>query len=79
MAAATSGSVDDSNIPDLYWTGILTPTPTITITYEVTVTAATPQAITNTAIIQSPGFDPISRSVTIIANGYQIYLPVVRR
>ena len=76
---ASSGVVDDSNAPDLAWTGVLTPTPTITITYGVTVTAAAPQFITNTATIQSPGYDSIERSAAIIANGFHIYLPLVYR
>jgi len=76
---ASSGAVDDSNAPDLSWTGVLTPNPTITITYGVTVTAAVPQFITNTALLHSPGFDPVDRSATIIANGYHLYLPLIYR
>ncbi len=76
---ASAGAVDDSNAPELSWTGVITPTPTITITYGVTVAAAAPQFITNTATIQSPGFDLIERSATVIANGYHIFLPQIYR
>ena len=76
---ASSGTVEDSNTPELSWTEVLTPTPRITITYKVTVSAAAPQFITNTATIQTPGYDPIERSATIIANGYHIYLPLIYR
>ncbi len=76
---ATSGSVDDSSAPDLLWSGQLTPSPTITITYAVTVDVSTPQAITNTVVIETPDYDPITRSATIIVNGYQVYLPIIRR
>jgi uncharacterized repeat protein (TIGR01451 family) len=74
---ATSGLVDDTSAPTLNWTGILSPTPAVTITYGVTVSVGTFQTITNTAIISSPGFEPIHRSTRIIVNGYQIYLPLV--
>ena len=76
--SATSGAVDDSGAPALTWAGILTPA-TITVTYAVTVNAATPVALTNTATISSPGYAPISRSATVIANGDHIYLPLVIR
>jgi len=76
---ASSGTADESNAPTLSWTGVLTPTPEISVTYAVTVTVVTPQAITNTAILQIPGYESISRSATIIANGYQVYLPLIRR
>jgi len=76
---ASSGSVDESSAPTLTWTGVLTPTPAITVTYAVTVTAIGPQAITNTAVLSSPGYDSIERSATVIANGYQVYLPLVIR
>ena len=74
--SATSGAVDDSNVPTLTWAGILTPTPTITVTYAVTVDVAAPQALTNTATISSPGYAPITRSAMIIANGEKVYLPL---
>jgi uncharacterized repeat protein (TIGR01451 family) len=76
---ASSGTIDDSNAPNLSWTGVLSPTPMVTITFGVTVNAPDPQFITNTAIIQSPGYDPIERSVMIIANGLHNYLPLVLR
>jgi uncharacterized repeat protein (TIGR01451 family) len=77
--SASSGSVDESNAPILTWTGVLTPTPEITVTYAVTVTAVGPQAITNTAVMGSPGYGSIERSATLIANGYQVYLPLIFR
>jgi uncharacterized repeat protein (TIGR01451 family) len=77
--SATSGTVDDAAAPTLTWTGVLTPTPIITITYAVTVTATMPEGITNTMVITTPGFDPIERSATLIANGEQLYLPLILR
>jgi len=77
--SATSGMADDSNAPTLTWVGILTPTPSITITYAVSVDVDFPQALTNTATISSPGHAPITRSATVIANGEKAYLPLVLR
>lgn len=76
---ATSGTVDDSAAPTLTWTGVLTPTPTVTVTYAVIVTAGMPTGITNTMVITTPGYDPIERSATVIANGEQLYLPLIVR
>jgi uncharacterized repeat protein (TIGR01451 family) len=80
---ASSGTWDDALAPTLTWTGVLTPTPVITITYAAAVTRTIPgtgtiilpQVISNTAIIAVPGYEPIFRTATVIANPYQIYLP----
>jgi uncharacterized repeat protein (TIGR01451 family) len=76
---ATSGTIDDSGAPTLGWTGVLTPTPSVTLSYAVTVTTDLPQAITNTAVIGSVDYGSIMRSATIIVNGQQVYLPLIRR
>jgi uncharacterized repeat protein (TIGR01451 family) len=58
------------------WSDILSTTPTMTLTYGVTVTAATPALIQNTAVIDSGPFGTLTRSTAIIVNnGYPIYLP----
>jgi len=76
---ATSGSVDDSNAPILYWTGALTPTQRVDITYAVSVTSQLPQVITNSAVITAPGLEPLNRSAQIVVNGQQLYLPLIER
>jgi uncharacterized repeat protein (TIGR01451 family) len=59
------------------WSDILSTTPTMTLTYGVTVTAATPTLIQNTAVIDSGPFGTFTRSTAVIANGYTVYLPVI--
>jgi len=34
-------------------------------------------AITNRAVIAAPGYQTITSTATIIANGYAVYLPLV--
>jgi hypothetical protein len=75
---ATQGAVTAA-ASTLRWSGVLSPTPAVTITYAVTVTAPTAQAITNQAIIAAAGYPPITCTATIIANGYRTYLPLVMR
>jgi uncharacterized repeat protein (TIGR01451 family) len=83
---ASSGTWDDALAPTLTWAGVLSPTPTITITYAVTVpyvvsgtaTLAPSQAITNAVIIAVPGSEPIVRTAMIIANPYRVHLPLMR-
>jgi len=74
--SASGGIVDDSGAPTLHWTGVLTPTPTVLVTYAVTVTSELPALITNSVDIQAAGYPAITRQATIIVNGYQVYLPL---
>jgi hypothetical protein len=43
------------------------------------VTSAQPEAITNAAVIAALGYAPITRTVAIVVNPYQVYLPLVMR
>jgi uncharacterized repeat protein (TIGR01451 family) len=83
---ATAGAWDDGLLPTLTWTGALTPSPAITITYAAVVTylvpgstAILPAIVTNTAIIAAPGYQTITRTVTLPVNPRQVYLPLVFR
>ena len=76
---ATSGTVDDSSAPTLYWNGLLTPTPTVTLTYAVTVNSEETQVLTNSVVITAPRQPSLTRSATVIINGHTIYLPLVFR
>jgi len=75
---ATTGIVTDA-APTLHWSGLLTPTPAVSITYAVTVATAMPTVITNTALIVAPGYDVITRTAVVIANGRALYLPLAMR
>jgi uncharacterized repeat protein (TIGR01451 family) len=75
----TTGTPNDSNAPTLRWSGVLSPTPNITLTFAVTVTSTQPEAITNAAIIAASGYAPITRIVAVVVNPYQVYLPLVTR
>jgi uncharacterized repeat protein (TIGR01451 family) len=63
--SATAGTADDANAPILHWTGVLSPTPVVTVTYTVMVETADAQVITNTAAIASPGYQPVTATATI--------------
>ncbi len=62
---ANSGDADDSNAPELSWTGDLTPTTTVVLTYEVTVNTAEAQEITNSAVFAVEGAEPMTRTATV--------------
>ncbi|MCP4535733.1 MAG: DUF11 domain-containing protein [Chloroflexi bacterium] len=62
---STSGTVDESGAPSLHWSGTLTPTPAVTVTYAVTVNVITPQIITNSAVIAAPGYSSITRTAAV--------------
>ena len=74
---STAGVVSDAAAPTLYWSGVLTPSPCVTISYGVTVTALAPQAIVNNAIITARCCQPITRTVTILVNPHRLFLPVI--
>ncbi|GEM_PF-758894 len=80
---ATVGVVTDTYAPTLYWSGILTPSPAITLTYAVTVihpsTGTVAFPLVNTAVIVAPGYAPLTRTVTVLTNPYRIFLPLVLR
>ena len=85
--AATSGMVDDTAALILHWSGVLSPTPAVTITYAATVTYITsgtttlilPRTITNTAVIEAPGCQPITRTATVRIHWQSYYLPLVMK
>lgn len=83
---ATTGTVVDTAAPTLNWSGVLTPTPVITITYATVVTytvpgstAILPWVITNTATIVAPGYQSITRTAVVRTNWHSVYLPLVLR
>ncbi|MBN1659988.1 MAG: DUF11 domain-containing protein [Anaerolineae bacterium] len=77
--AATSGVVDDSGAPRLTWTGMLTPTPAVTVTYAVTATTEDTGHIVNAATIRPADGTVLTRTAGITVNGFAVYLPVVIR
>ncbi len=78
--SASAGTVDESHAPELRWTGALTPTPAVTITYAVTVTTrAVSRPIVNTATIAASGYTPITRTAVVTANHHHVYAPFLMR
>ena len=75
---ATRGTVTDT-APILQWSGDLSGTNGVTITYAATVNVTTPLAITNTATVTAPGYEPLSATAAVLANGQHVYLPLVTR
>ncbi|MCS7177795.1 MAG: DUF11 domain-containing protein, partial [Anaerolineae bacterium] len=78
---ATLGIPDASAAPVLRWRGVLSPTRAVTVTYRITVTApaGVGRFISNTATIAAPPLVSLTRTATVIVNGYAVYLPVVMR
>ena len=74
---ATVGTVIDADAPVLGWSGVLTPTPAVTVTYAVSMNTAEPQLITNTATIVASGYQTLTAITAIIANAHTVYLPLV--
>jgi uncharacterized repeat protein (TIGR01451 family) len=77
---ATLGIPDDSQSPTLQWSGVLSSTSSAVVTYAVTVSlagrTAQVQQISNVAVISAEPIGAITRTATIIANGWHTYLPV---
>jgi uncharacterized repeat protein (TIGR01451 family) len=77
--SATAGTPDDTNAPDLYWSGTLSARDIVTITYQTTVTTAERTAITNQAQVRAQGESPQIWDEVIIVNGEEIYVPVLSK
>lgn len=77
--AATSGTPDDGSAPTLKWSGVLSVTPVVTMTFAATVTTANAAHIVNTATI-NPGYgSPFTRDADIIVNPHELFLPLILR
>ncbi len=74
---ATQGVVDDSRLPELYWSGLLSDTNHIVITYAARVTETEARYIKNSATISVKNLLPLERSAGIVVNGEVTYLPLV--
>lgn len=77
--SASDGVPIDADAPSLHWTGVLSPTPVVTVSYAVRLDTAEATIITNSAVIASPGYEPSSISAILFANPFKIYLPSVLR
>ncbi len=75
----TTGVYTDTTAPLLQWSGDLSGTSGVTITYAALVDTALPAAIINTAEVTAVGYDPISDFAVIIVNGEDVYLPTIMR
>lgn len=63
----------------LRWSGVISDTPIVTLTYAVTVTTGSTQVITNTALIAGGAIDRLERCAMIITNGHVVFLPLIRK
>ncbi|MBN1955561.1 MAG: DUF11 domain-containing protein [Anaerolineae bacterium] len=77
--SASGGIVTDTWAPTLYWSGILSPTPAVTVTYVVTAVAGGFQTITNEARIAVPHYQAVTRSATVWISPHQLFLPAITR
>lgn len=77
--SAASGQLDDDHLPVLTWSGTLDSTSVVIITYATTVTAQTPQAIVNTAVISASGMESLQRSSTLFVDPIYQFIPLTRK
>jgi uncharacterized repeat protein (TIGR01451 family) len=76
---ATLELIDVGSAPTLRWSGVISDTPIVTLTYAVTVTTASSQTISNTAVIAGEAIGTLQRRATIIVNGRTVFLPLIRK
>ena len=86
-AYLVSGSINASsgswgiNGNVLTWTGAVSSSLSVTVTYVMTTSSAItlPTAILNTALINDGAGNVLTRTAGVIVNGYGVYLPIVRK
>ena len=66
------------NSTGITWTGTLTAAEALQVTFAVTVTTTGPQTIVNRARLRDDQ-GTMERTATTLANGLEVYLPVVRK
>ena len=76
---STSGTINDSFAPTLRWSGTLSATPAVTLTYRALITETLSRVIINTAQVNAGTAGQFQLSTAIIVNGSSIYLPLIRR
>lgn len=76
---ASSGNSNDEEAPTLRWSGVLSPTTTVTVWFAATVATSQSGYLNNTAVITGPGIAPITREAAVFINGSGIYLPIIQR
>jgi len=74
---STAGEVSDAAAPALSWSGVLSPTSVVTVTFDATVDTAAQANITNEAVITQSGYPAITRTATILVDPDRVYLPLV--
>ncbi|MBN2002702.1 MAG: DUF11 domain-containing protein [Anaerolineae bacterium] len=62
---ANIGTANDDNAPDLSWSGVLTPTPVVTLTYAAIVDVAESMEAVNSAVFEIEGLAPMTRTATV--------------
>ncbi len=77
-ASASGGALYNAADNRVEWSGFLSTTSQLTLTFAVTVTVAGPRAIVNTATVTDTA-NTLTASATTIVNGYPLYLPIVLR
>jgi hypothetical protein len=63
----------------IVWTGAVSAGQAVSISFPVTIAVAGSQTITNQAILIDPVLGSASASARIIANGWQVWLPILKR
>jgi uncharacterized repeat protein (TIGR01451 family) len=74
---ATCGAVDATGAPVLRWTGVLSPTPVVTVQYSVQVTWPDPAVLTGTATVEVDGTGTVSATHSLWVNPYGTFAPVI--
>jgi uncharacterized repeat protein (TIGR01451 family) len=74
--AAPFGTYDDTG-GLLTWQGLLNPTPTLQITFQVTATGQVTGALQNIAVIEGQNAGRYTRTATVFVPSNPIYLPVI--
>ena len=78
--SSSSGTISyDAGSHRVTWYGILSAGTSATLTYPVSVLTAARQVIRNTVILTDAVSGPVSSTATLIANGFQVYLPLTRK
>jgi uncharacterized repeat protein (TIGR01451 family) len=79
LAASTGSGTDDTDPTLLRWSGSMSQTNVVTLTYSAQVATTTTTAVPGLVTVTAIGYTPLSTTHTLILNGFSEHLPVIMK
>lgn len=79
LVSSTGNGTDESDPASLRWSGSMSETNVVTLTYSVQVNTADTTVVSGATTVTAEGYDSLTAVHTLILNGQSVYLPLILR